>query len=124
MPRPKKKQIVHHPVVARFGQRLKEIRTGRGMTQVQLAERAEVTLSYVTRLESGASAPGIDLVARLATALGTTVADLLPTDPPPDDLEVLRQQTKRMFDAVHQTEDRQTLSLLAQFLARLVETGR
>ena len=123
MPRPKK-QIDHHPVVARFGQRLKEVRTGRGMTQAQLAEQAEVTLSYITRLESGSSAPGIDLVARLAAALGTTVADLLPTDPTPDDLEVLRRQAKKLFDAVHQTEDRQTLSFLNQFLARLVETGR
>ncbi len=122
MPRAKK-EIDHHPIVARFGQRLKEVRTARGMTQAQLADQAEVTLSYITRLESGSSAPGIDLVARLATALGTTVADLLPPVPHPDDLEVLRQQAKRLFDAILQTEDRPTLSFLNQFLARLAETA-
>ncbi len=119
-----KKRIEHDPIVARFGQRLKEIRTTRGMTQAQLAEVAQVTTSYITRLESGSSAPGIDLVARFASALGTEIADLLPTTPPPDDLAVLRSQAQKLFDALLQTEDRQTLSLLNQFLARLAETGR
>jgi transcriptional regulator with XRE-family HTH domain len=119
-----KKQIEHDPIVARFGQRLREVRLSRGMTQVQLAESARVTTSYITRLENGTSAPGIDLVARFAAALGTEIADLLPTTPPPDDTAVLRRQAKKMFDALLQTEDRQTLSLLNQFLARLAESGR
>lgn len=119
-----KKQIEHDPVVALFGQKLKEIRTSRGLTQAQLAEEAQVTTSYITRLENGTSAPGIDLVARLAKALGAEIADLLPTEPRPDDLAVLRRQAKKLFDAVVQTEDRQMLSLLNQFLSRLSETGR
>lgn len=94
------------------------------MTQAQLAEAAQVTISYITRLESGMSAPGIDLVARCAVALGTEIADLLPTTAPPDDLAVIRRQAKKLFDAIMQSEDRQTLALLNQFLARLVETGR
>jgi transcriptional regulator with XRE-family HTH domain len=93
MARPKK-QIDHDPIVARFGHRLREVRTSRGFTQSQLAATAEVTISYITRLENGSSAPGIDLVARLAAALGTTVADLLPATTPPDDLAVLREQAK------------------------------
>ena len=119
-----KKQIQHDPIVARFGQRLREIRASRGMTQANLAEAAQVTISYITRLESGTSAPGIDLVARFALALGTEIADLLPTTEAPDDLAVIRRQAKKLFDAIVQTEDRQTLSLLNQFLARISETGR
>ena len=123
MPKPKKR-IEHDPIVARFGQRLREIRASRGMTQAQLAETAQVTTSYITRLESGTSAPGIDLVARFASALGTEIADLLPTAAPPDDIAVLRRQAQKLFDALLTTEDRQTLSLINQFLARLAETGR
>lgn len=119
-----KKQIQHDPIVARFGQRLKEIRSSRGMTQAQLAEAAQVTISYITRLESGMSAPGIDLVARFAEALGTEIADLLPMTAPPDDLAVMRRQAKKLFEAIVQTEDRPTLALLNQFLARLAESGR
>jgi transcriptional regulator with XRE-family HTH domain len=121
--RPRKKRIDHDPIVARFGQRLREIRQAQGMTQAYLAEQAEVGLSYITRLESGLSAPGIDLVARLAAALGTTVANLLPTSAPPqDDVAVLRQRARKLFDALVQTDDRQLLGLLNQFLARLSDS--
>jgi transcriptional regulator with XRE-family HTH domain len=120
----KKKQIEHDPIVLRFGRRLREVRVTRGMTHVQLAERAGVTLSYITRLENGLSAPGIDLVAKLAAALGTTVADLLPASSPPDDLAVIRDQLRILFTSLIESEDRQMLSHLAQFLARLSETSR
>lgn len=120
----RKKEITHDPIVARFGQRLREVRSSRGLTQAQLAEKAEVTTSYITRLENGSSAPGIDLVARLAAALGTTVADLLPTTSPPDELAVLRDRARTLLGTLLQTDDRATLALVNQFLARLIETGR
>jgi hypothetical protein len=63
-------------------------------------------------------------VARLAATLGSPIADLLPTTAPPDDLAVQRRQARRLRDALLQTEDRETLSLLNQFLARLAETVR
>jgi hypothetical protein len=66
----------------------------------------------------------LDLVARLATALGTSIADLLPATPPPDDLAVLRGQIRRLVESVIASEDREMLSHLAQFLARLSETSR
>jgi transcriptional regulator with XRE-family HTH domain len=123
MPRPKK-QIEHDPIVARFGQRLREFRISRGLTQAQLAEKAQVTVSYITRLESGSYAAGIDLAARLAAALGTPVADLLPTDPPPDDAALLREQVRSLFESLLRSADRETLLMLAPLLARLVESSR
>jgi len=51
---------------------------------------------------------GIDLVDRLAKALTTTVADLLPTTAPPDTLGVLREQARRLFDSLAQAADRET----------------
>ena len=64
------------------------------MTQAELARVAEVTATYISRLESAGAAPGIDLVARLATALGSTVTELLPTTTPPDPLPGLKEQAK------------------------------
>jgi transcriptional regulator with XRE-family HTH domain len=117
-----KKRIEHDEIVRRFGGRLREVRQSRGMTQAELAGLAEVSTAYVGRLERGGAAPGIDLVARRAKALGTTAADLLPAAPPPDTEAVLREQARRRFDALIRTEDRATLALLAQLLARLSET--
>ena len=63
-----KKQIDHDEIVRRFGTRLREVRASRGMTQSDLADRANVSEAYVGRLERGRAAPGIDLVEKLARA--------------------------------------------------------
>ena len=117
----KKTRIRHDEIVLLFSARLRELRRSRGLTQTQLAREAHVTPMYIGRLETGGAAPGIDLVDRLARALGTTVIDLLPATASPDTLAVLREQAKRLFDAVLQQADRETLQMLCPLLARLVE---
>lgn len=118
----KKPRIQHAEIVRRFADRLREMRRARGMTQAELARRAAVSESYIRRLEAAGAAPGIDMLDRLAAAIGTTPSDLLPATRQPDDLAVVRGQARTLFDSLLATEDRQTLSLLAQFLARLSET--
>ncbi|MBX9584066.1 MAG: helix-turn-helix transcriptional regulator [Gemmataceae bacterium] len=114
--RPVKRQ---DEIVGRFAARLREVRLARGMTQADLAEAAKVTETYVTKLEAGRAAPGIDLVNRLAKGLSTTVADLLPQDEPPDPAEVLRKQAKKLADDLIKSADRETLQVLVPLLARL-----
>jgi transcriptional regulator with XRE-family HTH domain len=122
----KRKIIIRHAeIVGRFAARLRELRHSRGMTQATLAGAAHVTTSYIGRLESGGAAPGIDLVDRLAAALGSTVNDLLPIAAPPDTDAVLREQARSLFDSLLQAADRETLLMLNPLLARLFEsTGR
>src|SRR3954453_19742310 len=95
--KPKPVSIEHAPIVRRFGERLRELRTQTGFTQEQLAEKALVTASYVGRLERGGAAPGIDLVERLAKALGVKVADLLPEEENSQTIDVLREQARALF---------------------------
>lgn len=118
----RKIRIEHAEIVRLFAARLRELRHSRGMTQLQLARQAHVSNAYIGRLEGEEAAPGIDLVARLAAALGCTVHDLLPLTSMPDELTVLRSQVRRQVQTLLHTDDRQTLSLLAQLLARLSET--
>ncbi|MBY0232707.1 MAG: helix-turn-helix transcriptional regulator [Gemmataceae bacterium] len=87
-----------------------------------MAEAASVTPSYVGRLEAGGAAPGIDLVERLAGALGEGVAGLLPSSEPPDDLEVPRRQARALCDAVLEKADRDALVMLNPLLARIAES--
>jgi transcriptional regulator with XRE-family HTH domain len=120
---PRKKTIRHDAIAARFGERLRELRLSRGMSQAELAGQASVTTNYVSRLEGGGAAPGTDLVARLALALGVPVADLLPTTPGVDDLAASRQRAKKPFDELLRTDDRAVLLVLTQVLARLAEAA-
>jgi transcriptional regulator with XRE-family HTH domain len=86
---------------------------------MELSRRAHVTPSYIWRLESGGAAPGIDLVARLARALGTTSHDLMPETAPPDTLVTLREQARQLFDSLLSAADRETLLMLNPLLALL-----
>lgn len=118
----KKKQIRHAAIVNRFATRLRELRSSRGMRQIDLAEAAKITTSYVGRLESGGAAPGIDLVQRLADALGTTVEDLLQDGDGPDEEAVLRERARSLFDDLLKSADKETLLMLCPLLARLGES--
>jgi transcriptional regulator with XRE-family HTH domain len=93
------------------------------MTQSELSRRALITPSYIWRLESGGAAPGIDLVARLARALGTTSHDLLPETAAPDTMTLLRSQAEELFGTLLKAADRETLLMLNLLLARLVEAS-
>jgi transcriptional regulator with XRE-family HTH domain len=121
MPR-RKRGTRHAETVRLFAARLRELRIARGMTQGELARQSLVTLSYISRLENGGAAPGIDLVAQLAEALGTTIADLLPAQTPHDTADILRQRARRLFDGLLPKADRETLQLLVPFLARISES--
>jgi transcriptional regulator with XRE-family HTH domain len=72
-------------VDSRVRRRLRELRTERGLTLQQVAERANLDISTLTRLEAGKRRLALDHLPGLAAALGVTVDELLgpnvPTDP-------------------------------------------
>lgn len=117
----RKVQIEHAEIVRLFAARLRAVRLSRGMTQTDLATKAIVTPTYVGKLEAARVAPGIDLVDRLAKALGTTVADLLPETGPADSLPVLREQAAKLTEMLKEA-DRETLLMLVPLLARILES--
>ena len=61
---------------------LKRLRADRGLSQEDLADRADIDRTYISSLERSVYAAGIDVVGRLAKALGVTATDLLA---PPED---------------------------------------
>lgn len=63
-------------VLRDLGRRVAELRTAEGMTQEQLAERAEVTVQYLQRVESGRENLTVKSILRLAELLEVTVIDL------------------------------------------------
>lgn len=60
-----------------IGARMRELREAQGMTQAQLARKAGITSGNVFRIEAGMYSMGLDLVNRVADALGARL-DILP----------------------------------------------
>jgi transcriptional regulator with XRE-family HTH domain len=117
-----KRRIQQAEVVRTFSAKLRETRISRGFTQAELAEKAQVTAAYVSRLESAGAAPGVDLVDRLAKALGATLIELLESKDVPDAMTLLRDQTRKLLESILKIADRDALLMLNPLLARLSDS--
>lgn len=70
-------------IVKRMRSRLKELRQRAGLTQVELSEKAGITQSTVSKIESGRGDGDEDTLGRIAAVLGVSVADLVAEDDAP-----------------------------------------
>ena len=52
-----------------MGNRIKELRRKKGLSQEQLSEKAEITPNYLSRVERGTENPTLNMLIRLANAL-------------------------------------------------------
>jgi transcriptional regulator with XRE-family HTH domain len=59
-----------------LGGRLRALRADRDETLAQTAERAGISPQYLSEIERGRKEPSSEMIAALAGALGTTLADL------------------------------------------------
>ena len=74
-----------------FGEKLKALRTERGLTQEQLAARLYVSRTAVSKWETGGGSPNLDSLQAVARLFDVSVDDLLSTD----DLIVLARDERR-----------------------------
>lgn len=59
-----------------FGKNLKALREAKGFSQEELANRAEVSLPQITRIERGVVNPTICTIKSLAEGLGTELSNM------------------------------------------------
>ncbi len=60
----------------RLGHRIRTLRQGRGTTQERLAERAGISVSFLSMIEGGRRLPHLATVAKLAEALQVPLFEL------------------------------------------------
>ena len=75
-----------------FGERVRELRTRRGMTQQKLGEAADVNYKYLGSIERGSENPTLLVIGKLAGALGVRPAEMLEFDHVENDANVLRER--------------------------------
>lgn len=86
-----------------FGERVRELRKARGLSQRELAGRAGIDFTYLSKIENGRiEPPSEDVIRRVAEELGTNadelilLADKFPSDlaqelKTPERVDVLRR---------------------------------
>jgi transcriptional regulator with XRE-family HTH domain len=60
----------------RVGLNVQRLRRGRGLSQEELAHRAEVHQTYLSGVEGGKRNPSIGVLGRIATALEVDIEEL------------------------------------------------
>ncbi len=60
----------------KFGKRLRALRRERKLTQEEFAERADISVDFLSLVERGINAPSFDTMERMAKVLKAPVANL------------------------------------------------
>ena len=60
----------------RFGKKVRALRRQRDLTQLELAERADISVDFLSLIERGRNAPSFKNIERLAQALEVEVGEL------------------------------------------------
>ncbi|MHC1548009.1 helix-turn-helix domain-containing protein [Phyllobacterium sp. K27] len=68
-----------------FASNLKRLRLAQGLSQEELAHRADIDRTYVSALERSVYAAGIDVVDRIAKVLGVEASEMLKRPAPAGD---------------------------------------
>jgi len=66
---PASEKLVNQQTVENIGQRIRQLRESRSMTQSQLQSRSKVSRSYLSRIESGQMTPSLGTLEKISEAL-------------------------------------------------------
>jgi len=63
-------------VKVKFGKKIKKLRLGKGLSQEQLANKANLDRTYIPSIEKGERNVSIIVIEKLSIALDVTIKDL------------------------------------------------
>ncbi|NYZ11614.1 helix-turn-helix transcriptional regulator [Azospirillum sp. RWY-5-1] len=92
-------------------------RTGRGLTQEDLADRANLSVQSISALENAKYLPALDTLVNLVEILGLDIADVISTSHVPEHRLIQETKAKLLF---HRLDDDLLLVAVRQ-LEALVE---
>ena len=64
-----------------FASNLRRLRHASGMSQEELADQAQINRTYVSKLETGVTYAGLEIIGKLADVLGVEATELLKQPP-------------------------------------------
>ena len=87
-----------------LGKKIRSLRQARNWTQEQLAEYAELHVSYIVLLEKGANRATIETLEKLAKAFGISISDLVQSLDDERDDPIQKQVRELMEDFIQKID--------------------
>lgn len=97
-----------------IGERLKNIRAQKGVTQLELAEKSGISANYLSNIERGLANPTISTLIGLANSLEVDVGDIFYSL----QIESPQERKKRIRKFINKADDEQ-LKLMEKILSIL-----
>jgi len=94
-----------------IGQRIKELRKSKGLSQEKFAELAETSPNYLSRMERGTENPTIDMLIKLSKALEVEMREMFDFGHVPG-----RKELKDSLQTFLKTADEPTLRLAVKII--------
>jgi transcriptional regulator with XRE-family HTH domain len=106
-----------------IGQKLREIREAKSMSQVEIAEATGLVQPYVSRVENGHTIPGVETLEKWASALKVPLYQILyDGEEPPKPLKLPSNHHRELWG--NSARDSHELKRLRQFLSKMSEQER
>ena len=106
-----------------IGQKLREIREAKNMSQVKIAEATGLVQPYVSRVENGHTIPGVETLEKWASALKVPLYQILyDGEEPPKPLKLSGNHNQELWG--NSARDSHDLKRLRQFLSKMNEQER
>ena len=106
-----------------IGQKLREIREAKNMSQVEIAEATGLVQPYVSRVENGHTIPGVETLEKWASALKVPLYQILyDGEEPPKPLKLSSNHNRELWGS--SARDLHDLKRLRQFLSKMNEQER
>lgn len=106
-----------------IGQKLREIREAKDMSQVEIAEATGLVQPYVSRVENGHTIPGVETLEKWASALKVPLYQILyDGEDPPKPLKLSGNHNRELWG--NSARDSHDLKRLRQFLSKMNEQER
>lgn len=117
-----KSSIVEAVAADRLGARIRDLRTSRGLTLEELAERSDVSRAMLSKVERAETNPTLVVAAKIASALEVSLTNLLGVEEERRTVVVVPRDQRRTFTDPETGFERQLLS--PPFEGRTIEFVR
>ena len=103
-----------------IGERIREIRVAKGMSQAELAEKAHLSLPVISTLENARSKTWLITFAKVAEALEVSADDILRLNTPPSSASFPAELTK-LLEGCTASEAESIINIVNQLRTTFVD---